>query len=543
MAKRWFKSTMRSSLLVALLILVLYLLVLGPIGFFDIFKLATEDAFARLSTSLKPAPEASRNLVFLTIDDQSFKVMGRRWPWTRDVFAVFLEKLRQLEPKLICFDIAFYGESTNKEEDLKFARAIKSAGNVILPSYIGENSGYILPLSLLSQDALAVGFLNKPKDKDTAVRYTRIIFSSAAGKIIDYSFESKIAANYLGAPIKNIPVRPDGTLPIKYDTTYNEFKAIPIWQVFKDRVKKEDVEGKIVLIGATSESFHDVHLTPLGVMPGLGVLGNGIVMLLSQDYFKEFPAAINLLLVIFFCLFTALATYKLSPVNGLSVVLSELGIFIGAALFLFFHNWHIDFFGPIFITVATYVFINIYKYIDLMVESASLRRMALTDELTGLFAFRYFQLKWQSEFDKAIRSEHDLSLLIMDIDHFKSFNDTYGHEQGNIVLKAAAKIILDSCRKGDIACRFGGEEFCIILPLTGDKGAVEAGERFRKMVERYDFPGPDKALKVTISVGAASLQSSRAQTATDMVKDADSALYQAKNSGRNKTCLFEKETK
>lgn len=537
MTKKWFESTISTPIVIALLILVLYLTILGPMGFFDRFKLKTEDIFVYLTTSLKPAPAASGDIVFLTIDDQSFKVMGRRWPWTRDIFGLLLDKIKPLQPKLVCFDIAFYGESTNREEDLKLAQAIKDAGNVILSSYIGENSGYILPLSLLSQNALAVGFLNKPKDIDQAVRDTRIIFTSATGKLIDYSFEAKIAANFLGVPLKNIPIAKDGTLPIKYSTPYNKFKTIPIWQVFKDRAKKEDIAHKIVLIGATSESFHDVHLTPLGTMPGLGVLGNIMVMLLTQDYFKEFPAIINLLLIVFFCLFTSIATYKLSPLNGFSVVLSQLGIFIGASLFLFLRSWHVDFFGPIFIIVATYIFINVYKYIDLMIESATLRRLALTDELTGLFAFRYFQLKLQSEFDKVARSRQDLSLLIIDIDHFKSFNDTYGHEQGNIVLKTAAKLIQDCCRKGDIACRYGGEEFCIILPLTNDRGALEAGERFRKMIERYDFPGQNKALKVTISVGAVSLHSSRAQTAADLIKYADSALYKAKNTGRNKTCF------
>ncbi len=540
MAKRYIEIIKRTPVLLTFLILVIYLFFLGPIGFFDAPKLKTADVFTQLKVFFQPAPEVSKKIVFVTIDDQSFRIMGKRWPWGRDMFAAFLEKIKPLKPKLVCFDIAFYGESSNKEEDLKFAQAIRDSGNVILPSYIGEKNTYILPLSSFGQNALAVGFVNKPKDVDQAIRSTRITFSYGSGKFVDYSFETKIALAFLGAGSKKLYIPADkyGTLPINFTTNYAEFKAIPIWQVLQDKVKKEDIQDKIILIGTTSESFHDVHLTPLGSIPALGVLGNCLVMLLDKNYLRPVSGGMNLLIIVLFCLITALATYKLSAVKGLLLVSAELVIFIATALFLFWHNRQMDFFSPIFIILVTYLLVNAYKYVNLMMESATLRRLALTDELTGLFAFRYFQLRIQNEFDKAVHLRHDLSLLIIDIDHFKSFNDTYGHEQGNIVLKTTAKLIQDSCRKLDIAARYGGEEFCIILPSTEDKGAMECAERLRTMVERYDFPGQDKVLKVTVSIGAASLHHSQAQTATDLIKSADSALYKAKNSGRNKTCLF-----
>ncbi|MGM0598487.1 MAG: diguanylate cyclase [Candidatus Rifleibacteriota bacterium] len=170
------------------------------------------------------------------------------------------------------------------------------------------------------------------------------------------------------------------------------------------------------------------------------------------------------------------------------------------------------------------------------VEHARLYELAITDGLTRLFIHRYFQARLEEEIVRAKRYHTACSLILFDIDHFKIFNDTYGHQQGDIVLIEVAKLMKLTVRDTiDIPARYGGEEFVIILPETDAKGALLVAERLRKTIEAFDFPGQEQALKVTVSLGVATFPD-HASTKSVLVKKADLALYECKNRGRN--CSF-----
>ena len=170
------------------------------------------------------------------------------------------------------------------------------------------------------------------------------------------------------------------------------------------------------------------------------------------------------------------------------------------------------------------------------VEHARLYELAITDGLTKLFIHRYFQARLEEEMVRAKRYHTACSLILFDIDHFKKFNDTYGHQQGDVVLIEVAKLTKQTVRETvDIPARYGGEEFAIILPETDAKGAHLVAERLRKTVEAYDFPGQEKALKVTISLGVATFPD-HASVKSILIKKADMALYECKGRGRN--CSF-----
>ncbi len=172
------------------------------------------------------------------------------------------------------------------------------------------------------------------------------------------------------------------------------------------------------------------------------------------------------------------------------------------------------------------------------VEHARLYELAITDGLTRLFIHRYFQARLEEEVVRARRYHTACSLIMFDIDHFKKFNDTYGHQQGDIVLIEVAKLIKLTVRDTvDIPARYGGEEFAIILPETDAKGAQLVAERFRKTIESFDFPGQDHALKVTISLGIATFPD-HASEKNVLIKKADIALYECKNRGRNCSCIY-----
>ncbi|MEO5377865.1 MAG: diguanylate cyclase [Magnetococcus sp. DMHC-6] len=164
-----------------------------------------------------------------------------------------------------------------------------------------------------------------------------------------------------------------------------------------------------------------------------------------------------------------------------------------------------------------------------------LRQLSQTDGLTGLYNRRMFDTSLATELDRAKRYKQRVGLILFDVDHFKKFNDTHGHDQGDRVLQAVGKQMKETLRNLDISCRYGGEEFVAILPTTNEEGALRSAERLRADIEAMVVDG----LKVTISLGVAVYheQYDRDMSGDKLVKMADNALYEAKRAGRNRVQL------
>ena len=162
------------------------------------------------------------------------------------------------------------------------------------------------------------------------------------------------------------------------------------------------------------------------------------------------------------------------------------------------------------------------------------RRQAVTDELTGLGNYARFQELLSMEAERVRRYGDSVALLMLDLDDFKSINDTFGHQQGDAVLRAVARSLRESCREVDSAVRYGGDELAVILPQTRLEGALSIGERARAAIESLRIPrlGADDSLRVTASVGVSA--SAKGDTEA-LVSDADRALYIAKREGKNRT--------
>lgn len=162
-----------------------------------------------------------------------------------------------------------------------------------------------------------------------------------------------------------------------------------------------------------------------------------------------------------------------------------------------------------------------------------LEALAITDGLTGLYNLRHFYHQLKNEIERQCRYQSPLSLLILDIDHFKEFNDKWGHLEGDQVLIKLAEVINSCLRSMDSAYRYGGEEFTVILPETELKKACVVGERIRETFSRQLFnPVPDKNIFVTISIGITEYTDK--DDMTSFIKRADDALFSSKKSGRNK---------
>ncbi|WP_224981509.1 diguanylate cyclase [Geomonas agri] len=171
---------------------------------------------------------------------------------------------------------------------------------------------------------------------------------------------------------------------------------------------------------------------------------------------------------------------------------------------------------------------------ELKKANEQLKRLTNIDHLTGLFNRRHLAEVMEAEFLRAKRNRENLSLVIIDIDFFKQVNDTYGHQNGDIVLSSVAEVVQQQLRAYDSAARYGGEEFVVLYPGTSLEGGVAAAERLRQAVIDHTFPYPLEDLTVTVSAGVSTYPSPQVDNIDALFRRADEALYRAKQNGRNR---------
>jgi diguanylate cyclase (GGDEF)-like protein len=180
--------------------------------------------------------------------------------------------------------------------------------------------------------------------------------------------------------------------------------------------------------------------------------------------------------------------------------------------------------------------------LDLVVKNRALNEVSSRDTLTGLYNRWYVLEKIDSEINRALRHGSPMALLMLDIDHFKNINDTYGHGVGDQVLQWVGRTLKESCRVYDVPARYGGEEFCIVLPETRMGNTTVVAERIRQRLQQSSFPVGEAAVNVTASFGIAGVDSGPDEgilSPATLIDRADRALYTAKNRGRNRIELFE----
>jgi len=185
--------------------------------------------------------------------------------------------------------------------------------------------------------------------------------------------------------------------------------------------------------------------------------------------------------------------------------------------------------------------LKIAEFISLSISNAVLyeqtKKLAVTDGLTGIANRPSMDKALWSEFERNVRYNVPLSIVLLDVDHFKAVNDNYGHQKGDEILVVVASLLKKVCRSNDVAARYGGEEFLMILPQSNSQGAFNIAERVRKEMMKISFVGNESNFGVTVSCGVAELDADLMKNTDQLVAVADRALYEAKESGRNKTVV------
>ncbi len=176
---------------------------------------------------------------------------------------------------------------------------------------------------------------------------------------------------------------------------------------------------------------------------------------------------------------------------------------------------------------------------DVAVAKARLEELAMRDELTGLYNYRYLHTRLSEEFKRAERYRDPLACAMVDIDHFKAFNDRFGHDVGDQVLAEMASRLTSAVREIDVVARYGGEEFLLVLPSTHFSGALAVADRVWRSIRAVPLRCIGQAQYVTVSVGVALYPSRDVKSKDQLIKAADRALYQAKADGRDRICVFQ----
>ena len=196
------------------------------------------------------------------------------------------------------------------------------------------------------------------------------------------------------------------------------------------------------------------------------------------------------------------------------------------------------FFGALFVWIT--ITLSLQTVIDIK-RVALLEHENIIDPLIGIYNRRYMDRRLKEEFDRAKRYQHDLALLMIDIDHFKRVNDKYGYIVGDMVLRYCGSLILENVRAADIVARYGGEEILVIAPMTSSVGAVSLAERVRSSIHIHEFVLASEnnqqiEIKITVSIGVSCLNA-HVENVESLIKEADKAMYQAKSGGRNRVVL------
>lgn len=529
-----------------------------------------------------------------------------RWPWNRSVHGVVAKSLIDAGAKAVVFDLMFIGNQKgfeqydqeladilskldkvyiamnfDKREESNDISVIKAVENLSIPTKNYSKLDYsdvtfsncraILP-QLLS-NGTKIGIINHSRDNDSISRRNSLLFIYH-GRYYPYlalRVAIDVIADRMGKPIKeliitddnyliagdtNIPLQQDGKMLVNWYGPSQTYDYIPIWKVIKSIKQEEDGEppvldlektfkNKIILVGATASSLFDIKTTPFSrVHPGVEFQATVLNNIITGDFLTRAPWYLNLLICITLFILTGICVLKIR--SGLVTFCITLSIafaylFIASLVFNYMFVW-LDVVYPMFIVFFTFTAMYVIKYVIKSKDFEYTYKLATTDGLTGLHNHRFFQERMANNVERCGRYKTHFSLILIDIDFFKKFNDTYGHQAGDAVLKQVAETLKTAVRGSDLVARYGGEEMAIVLDNADIEEAISKANKICNTISEKEFKLSEAVtVGVTISLGVACFPQ-HGDTSTSLIEFADQGLYRAKESGRNKVgSLYDKE--
>ena len=561
---------------------------LGKFQHFQDFMTKIEaSSFDLRQTIVSKYKKANSDIVIIAVDDATYEYIMDKygsWPITRKVWSDVIENVENANPKNIIFDMLFLKPNlADVEADKAFINSVKKHNNVYLSMNFDNYSDkvrkspilddkfklnikngelkdnpYVTFLNArtvmkeLSDSTKNIGLINVTRDSDGVIRNTTPIFRYKDDYYPNLSL--RVAMDLLNiqeVDIENnsIVLTKNNVIPL--DSTQRAilnwyggaktYKHIPLWEIV-DAAKNNDADyfkqfqNKIIYIGTTATSLSDIKSVPTeSNLAGVELHTTFINNILDNNFIIKTPAKVDLIISIALCLIIGYCVLMTTSVLKTFVFLAIVMVCYGAMSIYAMMTWNL-WVGIVLPYISmTIIFILTYceKYLLKSKDYEQTYRLAVTDGLTQLYNHRYFQEQMINNVNNFKRYGSKFSLILIDIDFFKKFNDTYGHQSGDCVLKQVANILKKNSRTSDIACRYGGEEMAIILTNTDKDDAIITANKVCLAVRSNKFVlANNEKVNVTISVGVSTV-GINGEKPQEIIEFADKCLYVAKENGRN----------
>lgn len=552
-----FIKKIRASTLIASILIAAIVICMQVLGAFQLLELKFLDKLFQL----RPSEGMDSQIVMITFDDNDIANIGT-WPFSDLVVTDLVTKVLGSNPQVIGLDV--YRNLPVEQGFAELKRVFQSTPNLIVVEKFVHPS---VPPPPYVDYKNQVGFVDTVVDQDGAVRRGLLSIAKPNGDVI-HSFSIKTALKYLESqkiyPVISseeksaITIGKSKFFPLdSYQSGYgsldnggyqvllnyrchtNCFQAISMTNVLEGKYSKELFENKIVLIGSTAESLRDFFFSPYeDKIPGVYVHANLISQIVNgaiskRPFLQTYPKWLEGIGILVWSAIGVKGIFRfLKGVNlGKNQFIIGITAFILTSVLVTVLISYISFLNsfwlPIFPLLCSFLLSSAVCIIQL---SEKFRYASNIDELTQIANRRYFDRFLMKNF----QAKQELSVLICDVDHFKLYNDSYGHQMGDKCLKQVAQAINKSVRSGELAGRYGGEEFAVILPNTNYESAMVVAERIVTNVRNLNIPHKSSKTTniVTLSCGFASMESEDTSS-LDLLVKADRALYKAKEQGRN----------
>lgn len=561
------------------------------VSFFDVAENRSFD-YRQSIQVLHKRPLPNKDIVILAIDDPSLEALWDKygeWPIPRNVYADLINYLEQKKPQSIVFDLIFIKSmKSTANADKYFAETINKYPNIYTGmTFDDQPSDVRVPISLPSRLSLTldnnskidfqkrkfsncrpimsellnsnvnIGMTNILRNKDGIIRNVAplIIYKDefypylsfiAASDYLNQKHQTNFeinSNNEIAVSDTRIPLNKDGDTILNWYGPSGTHTIIPMYKVINEmngedkNIVNFDFKDKIIIIGSTAMSLHDTKSVPIQdeIYPGVEVHATFFNNMLDNNFIKKTNASTNILILTL--VVTIVGAIVMLSTSTLFASLSTI-LFSIAYLFISYYamelyNLWIPVIVPLTSILTAFTLSFLAKYLMKARDFEYQYKLATIDGLTELYNHRYFQDALRKQMEISRRYNQPFSLIIVDIDFFKKFNDTYGHQVGDAVLRQVAKILKNNSRVTDYVCRYGGEEMTIILPNANAEDALFNANRICKAVADTPFHlTPVEKVNVTISLGVSTFPDN-AQTPQDLIEWADKGLYYAKEHGRN----------
>ncbi len=536
----------------------------------------------------------NKNIVIIAVDDASYEYILDRygeWPLSRDIYAKLVDYIETQNPQSIAFDLMFVKSMKSQPQaDNILINSFKKYDNLftamnldnqpadlrippVLPEKISvdvdnlsknvdfNNQTYKncrLILQGILDSTSNIGMINVSRAEDGILRkmplfvkyqnkfYPQLGFKvgmqylkSKGNLSVDKLVIDKNSNLILGD--RKIFLDEDGSAILNWYGPTATYEHIPLYKLIKivnGELKNQnyDFKDKIVYFGTTASSLFDIKTVPVSrIYPGVEVQATYVNNLIDNNFIKKTDKIVTVIAGVILAVLTGIIVMKLT--SAFVASLASLSIYLIYVLssyyaMKFFNLW-IELVYPLILALVAFISALVVKYFIKSRDFEQQYKLATTDGLTELYNHRYFQEQMKRQIENSKRYETEFSMIILDIDFFKKFNDTFGHQAGDAVLRQVAQTLKKNVRATDIVCRYGGEEMSIILPNTGKDVAYSTAEKICHRISDKKFKlSNDKETSVTISLGVATFPYD-GQSASDIIDSADKRLYNAKNNGRN----------